>query len=370
MAIKILTVIGARPQFIKACPFSMAVSQNNQISECVVHTGQHYDPAMSDVFFYELGIRAPDYNLGIGSGTHGCQTGRMIEKIEEIISVEKPDLTVVFGDTNSTVAGAVASAKLDIPVAHIEAGMRNGEQHMPEEINRKVTDRISSLFFCPTRTAVDNLKKEGIQENVHLVGDIMVDSFFMFNEIARKKSSVIEKFDLAGKKFAVLTVHRAENTGDRTKLLNILKGCSESGLTTLFPVHPGTKKVIESGIDVPKGIIMCDPVSYLDMLALLNSAEIVVTDSGGIQKEAYLAGTPCLTARNSTEWPETVEYGWNKLVGFDAEQIRNSMREIKHPEHRPDFLGKSGLTFEIVGIINICIENMKADRLIKRAFCK
>ncbi len=348
---RILTVIGARPQFIKASPLSAALRRMAGIHEIIVHTGQHYDRMMSDVFFDELNLPTPDYNLEIGSASHGAQTGRMIEKLEQVMIREKPQLAVVFGDTNSTLAGALAAAKLLIPVAHVEAGMRCGDRSMPEEINRTTTDRISSLFFCPTRTAVRNLEHEGITDNVHMTGDVMADSFLQLQTAAVDKSGVLAREKLKPGEFILLTVHRAENTKSETSLGAILEGCSGSRMPVLFPVHPRTRKILDKVTDRPENIRLAEPVSYIDMLALESQAFMILTDSGGMQKEAYLAGTPCVTLRETTEWPETVESGWNLLVGTKSESIHSAIMKFRPESTRSNIFGNGNAARKIADII-------------------
>jgi UDP-N-acetylglucosamine 2-epimerase (non-hydrolysing) len=328
-SMKIVSIVGARPQFIKCAPLSRQLRQENR--EVIVHTGQHYDPAMSDIFFTQLAIPRPDYNLDIGSGTHGKQTGKMLEELEEIIFLENPERVVVFGDTNSTLAGALAAVKLHIPVAHVEAGLRSFDRRMPEEINRVLTDHISDLLFCPTHTAVDNLAREGITKGVYLVGDIMVDALDYNRKIAEEKSGILEMNGLTDHEYLVLTVHRPSNTDLRENLENIISAVGESGRTTVFPVHPRTRKYLEEyGMwdSRPSNIFFTEPLGYPDMLRLMAHAEKILTDSGGIQKEAYILGVPCITLRDTTEWVETLDGGWNVLAGTRPGKI---LREITQP---------------------------------------
>ena len=348
---KILSIVGARPQFIKACALSAAFRARDRLREVIVHTGQHYDFSLSDVFFKELDLPAPDFHLGVGSAAHGAQTGRMIEKLEEVMLREKPELAVVFGDTNSTLAGALAAAKLRIPVAHVEAGMRCGDPGMPEEINRTVTDRVATLFFCPTQTAVNNLAREGIKRNVHLVGDVMLDSFLRFQPAAVKNSKILERERLRPGGFYLLTVHRAENTDSIQRLFAILEGCAGAESPVIFPVHPRTRKILGPEFSFPAPVRAIEPVSYTDMLALEAGASAVITDSGGVQKEAYLSGAPCLTLRETTEWPETVEAGWNLLVGADPAAIRKAVREFRPAGDRKSLFGPEGAAGRIATII-------------------
>lgn len=326
---KIADVVGCRPQFIKVAPVLHAINRYNANSrdlplvEILIHTGQHYDYAMSQVFFDELGLKAPDYHLGVGSGTHGYQTGEMLKRIEEVLLQEKPDIVVVYGDTNSTLAGALAAAKFHIPVAHVEAGLWSFKKSMPEEINRVLTDHVSTFLFCPTKVAVENLEKEGITRGVYLVGDVMYDATLLYLEVAHRKSRILETLGLQPKEYALATVHRAENTPEN--LRRILKGLelvAQNGLTVVFPVHPRTRKAMNPlQLDHPLPLKMIDPVSYLDMLVLERNARVILTDSGGVQKEAFFFRVPCVTLREETEWIETVETGWNTLVGSDPERI-------------------------------------------------
>jgi UDP-GlcNAc3NAcA epimerase len=322
---KILTVIGARPQFIKASSLSREIALIASVDEVIVHTGQHYDSNMSDVFFQELDIPKPTYSLGIGGGSHGSQTGEMLIKIEEVILKEKPDYLLVYGDTNSTLAGALASSKLNIPVIHIEAGLRSFNMRMPEEQNRILTDHISELLFTPTTTGFQNLLKEGIKENkIFNVGDIMYDGALFFAELAKKKSLKNIHPEISGKNYFLCTIHRAENTDDSTRLISIFDNLNKlaKSNTILLPLHPRTKKSLEAEglLDSYKNINFIEPLGYLDMVLLESNASLIITDSGGVQKEAYFHGVPCLTLRDETEWTELIDNGWNQLV-TDFEQL-------------------------------------------------
>lgn len=327
---KLVDIVGARPQFIKVAPVLRTIAQHNQehpdhpIQEVLVHTGQHYDYAMSGVFFDELGLKPPDYHLSVGSGSHGYQTGEMLKRVEEVLLVEKPDLVMVYGDTNSTLAGALAAAKLHIPVAHVEAGLRSFNRRMPEEVNRVLTDHISALLFCPTQTAVENLRQEGITQGVHLVGDVMYDAVLQYLDLAERKSCVLEILGLEPKGYALATVHRAENADDPRRLQGIFAGLEKiarAGLVVILPLHPRTRRQAEAmGLSLD-GVHVLEPVSYLDMLLLEKNARVILTDSGGVQKEAFFFRVPCVTLREETEWIETVEAGWNTLVGCDPERI-------------------------------------------------
>jgi UDP-GlcNAc3NAcA epimerase len=300
--VKIVSIVGARPQFIKCAPLSRELRKEHE--EVLVHTGQHYDTKMSDIFFKELDIPEPDYNLGIGSGLHGEQTGKILSEIEKVLVKEKPDMVMVYGDTNSTLAGALATSKLYIRVAHVEAGLRSFDRQMPEEINRVLTDHISDLLFCPTQTAVENLAKEGITEGVHLVGDVMVDALEYNRNIAEEKSHIIEELGLEYGKYLVITVHRAGNTDSKENMSNIIGALEESGKKVVFPVHPRTEKFLrEYGMwdSMPENVVVIEPVGYIDMLKLMSGAGKILTDSGGMQKEAYVLGVPCITLRENTE---------------------------------------------------------------------
>jgi UDP-N-acetylglucosamine 2-epimerase len=334
---KIVSIVGARPQFIKAAPVSKALRAAGH-QDFILHTGQHYGYGMSQVFFEELNIPQPDVNLGVGSGDHGWQTGQMLIGIEKVLMAEKPDWVLVYGDTNSTLAGALTAVKLHIPLAHVEAGLRSFNREMPEEHNRVLTDHCADLLFCPTQTAVDNLAREGITKNVHLVGDTMYDAVLQFGEIARQRSTILKDLGLQPKKYLLATLHRAANTDDPENLHNILAAFSEIEELIIFPVHPRTRQKIselgflnQTGTKNPKFI---DPVGYLDMLVLEQSARLILTDSGGVQKEAYWLGVSCVTLRDETEWLETVTAGWNILVGAEAPKIVQAIRSFTPPTQR------------------------------------
>lgn len=332
---KIVSVVGARPQFIKLSPLSKELRKKHR--EIIVHTGQHYDYELSRVFFSELSIPRPDYNLGIGSAEHGAQTGRMLAGIEEVLLFEKPDLAIVYGDTNSTLAGALAAAKHRIPVAHVEAGLRSFVKSMPEEINRVLTDHVSSLLFCPTPTSVKNLKREGITKGVHLVGDVMYDSLKGNLAVAEKKSKIMKRLSLKKREFYLVTVHRAENTDDKGNLKRITRIVTNLDKKVVFPIHPRTRNRLSEfklldGLLGRDDLLMVDPVSYLDMLVLEKNAWCVLTDSGGVQKEAFFLKTPCLTLREETEWVETVESGLNAIVGLKLDDVlRNLGKKVPPP---------------------------------------
>jgi UDP-GlcNAc3NAcA epimerase len=332
---KVMSVVGARPQFIKAAPVSRALRRKHV--EVLVHTGQHYDDNMSDVFFRELDIPEPDINLGVGSGPHGAQTGSMMAGLEKVALETKPDWMLVYGDTNSTLAGALVAAKLRIPLAHVEAGLRSFDRDMPEEVNRVVADHVSTLLLCPTQVAVENLAREGIERGVHFVGDVMYDAFLINAEAARKQSHIVEKLALQPGAFALVTVHRAENTDDARRLSTIIRGLEASGQDIVLPLHPRTRSRLTEAL--PPRIRIIEPVGYIDMLALESAAAVIATDSGGVQKEAYFLGKPCVTLRDTTEWTETVEAGWNVLTGADEARIAAAMRSFRPIGDRPQLFG-------------------------------
>lgn len=367
----IFTIVGARPQFIKAGPVSRVLRQRHR--ETLVHTGQHYDYGMSAVFFAELGIPEPDVNLGIGSGPHGQQTGRMLMAIEELllellrlsrfpgqshVSGEleepgrlkereeprelrvRPACVLVYGDTNSTLAGALAAVKLGIPVAHVEAGLRSFNRAMPEEHNRVLTDHCADLLFCPTQTAVDLLAREGITRGVHLVGDVMVDALLAHADLARQRSSILTRLDLAPQRYLLATVHRPYNTDAPDNLHSIFAAFNDihrlTGEPIILPLHPRTAKIIDDlQLKPPAGVQCIEPVGYLDMLALEQAARLILTDSGGVQKEAYCFGVPCVTLRPETEWIETVQAGWNIVVGADRQAIAQAATAHDWPTAPP-----------------------------------
>lgn len=332
---KVATIVGARPQFIKAAPLSRVLRQHHQ--EILVHTGQHYDDNMSAVFFDELEIPPPDYNLGIGSGLHGAQTGAMLSAIEQVLLREQPDWVLIYGDTNSSLAGALAAAKLDQRVAHVEAGLRSFNRRMPEELNRIVADHLSTLLLCPSQTAIDNLANEGIRAGVHLVGDVMADALAFAVDRAASRSNILERLKVTERGYLLATVHRPENTDDEPRLRSILAAFSEIEETIIFPVHPRTRKVME-GADLAKpsgNLRLIDPVGYLDMVRLEGSARMILTDSGGMQKEAYWLSVPCVTLRDQTEWVETVQTGWNQVVGADRQRIVQAVQSFVRPVDHP-----------------------------------
>jgi UDP-GlcNAc3NAcA epimerase len=326
---KILTVVGARPQFIKAAVVSKALQARPGLAEIMLHTGQHFDANMSDIFFDELELPAPKYHLGIGGGTHAENTGRSMQGIEQAIFTEKPDAVLVYGDTDSTLAGALAAAKVNVPVAHVEAGLRSFNRAMPEELNRVVTDHLASWLFTPSAVAVKNLRYEGIDSRrVHQVGDVMHDAVRLFGVISDRKVSILPKLGLSPGAYVLATVHRKENTDDPRNLRAVMAGLAAAGQTVVLPLHPRTRRRLEEfGIPLSPAIQVIDPVGYLEMLQLSRHARLIVTDSGGLQKEAYFHGVPCLVLRVETEWTELVEIGATRLVGTDAERITRAICE-------------------------------------------
>ncbi|WP_200285047.1 non-hydrolyzing UDP-N-acetylglucosamine 2-epimerase [Rhabdochromatium marinum] len=330
--IKILTVIGARPQFIKAAVVSRALrGQGPDVREFILHTGQHYDANMSDVFFDELDIPRPDRHLGIGGGTHGQNTGRMIEAIEAVLMAEQPDWVLVYGDTDSTLAGALAAVKLHIPVAHVEAGLRSFNRRMPEEINRILTDQVADLLFTPTASAVANLRAEGIAaERIRPVGDVMYDAALFYAERAMARSTILDRLGVMPGQYVLATVHRAENTDDPERLRAILRGLMAVARerSVVCPLHPRTRGAIERlGMldEIGRALILCEPLGYLDMVMLERQAAVIATDSGGVQKEAFFYQVPCVVFRQETEWVELVEIGAAQLVGAEAERIQSAI---------------------------------------------
>lgn len=328
---KIVTIVGARPQFVKAAALCRTIKKRNQngfnITEILVHTGQHYDYNMSDCFIDEMEIPKPDYHLGIGGLSHGAMTGRMLESIETVLLKEKPDWTLIYGDTNSTLAGAIASVKLHIPVAHVEAGLRSFNRKMPEEINRLVADQCADLLFTPSAHSTEQLKREGVAESkIVEVGDIMYEASLYYRQKSLQRSSVLSDLNLKKKGFALATVHRAENTDDLIRLEEIFGGLSDLSehMPVVLPLHPRTKQVLEKHqmlSNFNSGLMLIEPVGYFDMIQLESNAAVILTDSGGVQKEAYFFEVPCITLRQETEWVELVEHGYNRLVRFDRKHI-------------------------------------------------
>ncbi|QEZ90033.1 UDP-N-acetylglucosamine 2-epimerase [Aliarcobacter cibarius] len=354
--IKILTILGARPQFIKAGSVSREIKKHKEIEEIIVHTGQHYDENMSNIFFEEMKIPKPNYNLGIGGKSHGAMTGEMIEGIEKILLNEKPDWVLVYGDTNSTLAGAIAASKLNIKIAHVEAGLRSFNMKMPEEINRILTDRVSSVLFCPTLESKKNLENEGIcnwknNSDIVLTGDVMLDGAIFYKDLGQKPQISIND------NFVLCTIHRAENTDDKNRLFDIISSLNEIAKSrqVILPIHPRTKKIIDSCKFDISNLTVIDPVGYLNMVWLIKNCSLVMTDSGGLQKEAYFFLKPCLTLRDETEWIELIEEGCNRLVGSDRSKIINSFDNIDTISFKKNIYGDGKASFKIVKYL---IENV------------
>lgn len=353
---KIVTVLGARPQFVKAATVSRELAKAGLV-EIIVHTGQHFDHAMSQVFFDEMEIPKPHYHLDVSGLSHGAMTGRMLEKVEEVLLKEKPDYVMVYGDTNSTLAGALAAAKLHIPIAHVEAGLRSFDMKMPEEVNRILTDRISKILFCPTQTAINNLNNEGFNHFnclIQLVGDVMLDAVLYYKEKSKTASNILNTYQLVGKKFALATLHRAENTNDTNRLRSICEAFNEihKDTTVVLPLHPRTRNYLQSN-NIPLHVQVVDPVGYLDMLSLLHNCQLVLTDSGGLQKEAYFFGKYCITLRDQTEWIELVQEGANSIVGADKNTILQNAELAKHKSvsFNPSLYGKGDASQKIAALL-------------------
>ena len=357
MKIKIVTIVGARPQFIKAATVSRAILNRytDKIEEVIVHTGQHYDDNMSKVFFDELDIPRPKYNLEISGGQHGAMTGRMLEAVEKVLLEEDPDWVMIYGDTNSTLAGALAAAKLHITLAHIEAGLRSFNMRMPEEVNRILSDRVSNLLFCPTETSVKNLNAEGVIHGVYQVGDVMYDASLYYKDKARKSSAILANLKLTEGGYVLATCHRAENTDDPIRLKGIIDALIDIALDmpVILPLHPRTKSVLlqHGYANKLSQVTVISPVSFVDMIRLEQSAYAIITDSGGVQKEAYFYGVPCLTMRDQTEWVETIDTGWNQLVGAHAKDIVAAFKKMQRPTSRPLLYGDGQAAEKIISRI-------------------
>ena len=347
---RILTVVGARPQFIKA--FAVSKKLREQHEEILVHTGQHYDEEMSDVFFDRLGIPEPDHNLGVGSSTHGRQTAEMIRGLEELVEREEPDVLMVYGDTNSTLAGGVVASKMDPILAHVEAGLRSFNREMPEEVNRVLTDHASDLLFAPTEQAVDNLAAEGITEGVHMTGDVMYDAILLARE--HPDTELLDELDLRPGEYILATVHRAGNTDDPEKLRAIMGALGDAPYPVVLPAHPRTvKKLEEYGMreEVESEIRLVEPLGYHEFVTLMDNAERIATDSGGVQKEAFFLDTPCVTMREETEWTETVDAGWNTLAGADGDRISEALRREVTLRDKPQPYGDGDAAAKIIEAI-------------------
>lgn len=347
---KIVSIVGARPEFVQTLPVSLALRQQHQ--EILVHTGQHYDYLMSQTFFDELGIPAPDYNLEVKSGSHGWQTAQILTHLEKVLLDEQPDMVIVRGDTNSTLAGAIASSKLHLPTVHIEAGERSFDRRMPEEINRLVSDRVADVHFCVSQTAVKRLAAEGITQTVHWVGDVMLDVMLRSRPLAHQKSDILKRLNLHPQQYSLVTVHRAANTDDPLRLQQIAAALNHVQETIVFPAHPRTRKAMtEIGVELAPHVKLIDPVGYFDMIMLEDHARLIATDSGGVQREAYFLSVPCLTLREETEWTETVEVGWNKLVGAETSQIVEAWSTFKPPAEHPNIFGNGDAGEQIAKIL-------------------
>lgn len=349
---KIVSIVGARPQFIKAAAVSRELRGRH--CEVLVHTGQHYDYEMSGIFFDGLELPRPDINLGVGSGSHGAQTGAMLKGVEEVLLAERPDYLLIYGDTNSTLAGALAASKLSVPVAHVEAGLRSFNRKMPEEINRVVADHLSSVLLCPSKSAVHNLAVEGITQSVHLVGDVMLDVLnWARQHLAAEPSEILKRLGLTEQRYVLATVHRSENTDDPARLARIVGAFNSLEEPVVFPVHPRARKAITDAHCWIEGRVrFIDPVGYLDMVALSGAARLILTDSGGLQKEAYWLGIPCITLRSETEWVETVEAGWNTLVGANSTNIVEAVRSFVPNGSRPALYGDGVAAARCVDLLN------------------
>jgi UDP-N-acetylglucosamine 2-epimerase len=347
---KFVSVVGARPEFVQAAPVSWALRKAHQ--EILVHTGQHYDYAMSQAFFDELDVPAPDYNLEVGSGTHARQTAAMLIGMEDVLLKEQPDAVIVRGDTNSTVAGALAASKLGIGIVHIEAGERSFVRSMPEEQNRIIADHLANLCFCVSSKSAANLAAEGIFEGVYVTGDVMLDASLHHRVIAREKSNVLERLKLTPEKYALVTIHRANNTDDPQRLCSIVDALNAVGECIVFPVHPRTRNALRR-IDAPFAahVLLTEPASYYDMMVLEENARLIATDSGGVQREAYYFARPCITLRDETEWTETVEAGWNLLVGADYYKIVDAWHTFQPPAEHPPVLGDGTAAKKIAAIL-------------------
>lgn len=349
---KIVSIVGARPEFIQATPLSRALRSTGRHKEILVHTGQHYDYLMSQAFFDELGIPAPDYNLEVGSGPHGRQTAEILLRLEEVLLKERPDLVIVRGDTNSTLAGALAASKLHIPTAHIEAGERSFDRCMPEEINRLVTDCLADLHFCASQAAARHLEAEGICSSIYCVGDVMLDAVLQHKPVAYRQSHILAQLDLKPQKYTLVTIHRAANTDNPTRLKQIVQILNSISETIVFPVHPRTRQALQQlEARFASHVKLIEPVGYFDMMVLEDNARLIATDSGGVQREAYFLGVPCLTLREETEWIETVETGWNRLVGVEPAQVLASWTSFTPPSEHPPIFGDGTAGQRIVQIL-------------------
>lgn len=350
---RILSVVGARPQFIKAFPVSRELRRSHD--EILVHTGQHYDVMLSDVFFSELDIPKPSYNLDVGSGTHANQTARMMSELDRVLDAESPDIVIVYGDTNSTLAGALVAAKRSPMLVHVEAGLRSDNRSMPEEHNRIVTDHLADVLLAPTTLAVDTLQDESVAGSIYETGDVMYDAVLYAREQANEISSIYADLDLVSDEYILATVHRASNTSNEVRLAGIIEGLATASVPVVFPIHPRTESALkdyglwESACD---RLRIVDPVGYLDFIRLLEGATLVATDSGGVQKEAFYLGTKCITLRDETEWVETIDCGWNTLVGADSERISQMLTQVEPLPPKPQLYGNGQAAKSIVSVID------------------
>ena len=348
---RIISIVGARPQFVKAATVSQALAAAGH-RETLVHTGQHYDTNMSAVFFAELGLPEPSHHLGIGSGGHGAQTGAMLAAIEQVLMAEPPDWVLVYGDTNSTLAGALAAAKLHLPVAHVEAGLRSFNRRMPEEVNRVVVDHLAQLLLTPSQIAVDNLSAEGLSQGVHVVGDVMAGALALAGQRAQGRGALLARWGLTERRYLLATMHRAENTDDPTRLNRILDALEACNEPVIFPLHPRTRKVLQERRTPPsERIRYIDPVGYFEMVCLEQGARMILTDSGGVQKEAYWLSVPCVTLRDETEWVETVQAGWNVLASADTDRIVQAVRTFSPPAAHPELYGDAHAAQRIAALL-------------------
>jgi len=349
---KVLSVVGARPQFIKASPVSKALQADHE--EVLVHTGQHYDEQLSDVFFEELDVQPPAYNLGVGSSNHAAQTASVMRRLDPIVADEAPDVLLLYGDTNSTVGGALVGAKRPVTVAHVEAGLRSNKRDMPEEVNRIVTDHVSDLLFAPTDAGVQNLEREGLGERTHQTGDVMYDAIRGARDVARRETDVHERVGVAPDEYVLATVHRPRNADDADRLAAILDGLAAAPWPVVLPIHPRTaNKLDEFGLRerAERALTIIEPVGYLEFVALLADARVVATDSGGVQKEAFFLDTPCVTLREETEWVETVSAGWNVLVGADTDAITDALTDSRRPDEKPQPYGDGAAAERIADLL-------------------